>query len=118
MRVAARTVAVELFLPLHHIAFAAAFLDELVPLIAALARAPAAFDAQHIELALDIAEYEVGSMARAYSITSSAGAYQRPSKKTRYLAILWGFRFQLPTRRRSSAMPSAKYSCSGSALMF
>jgi hypothetical protein len=74
MRVAARTVAVELFLPLHHIAFAAVFLDELVHLIAALARAPAAFDAQHIELAFDIAEYEVGSMARAYSITSSARA--------------------------------------------
>jgi hypothetical protein len=84
MRVAARTVAVELFLPLHHIAFAAVFLDELVHLIAALARAPAAFDAQHIELAFDIAEYEVGSMARAYSITSSArassvGGTSRPS---------------------------------------
>ena len=74
MHVASRTVAVELLLPLHHIAFAAVFLDELVHLIAALARAPAAFDAQHIELAFDIAEYEVGSVARAYSTTSSARA--------------------------------------------
>ena len=72
MRVAARTVAVELLLPLHHIAVAAVFRDQLVHLIAAFARGPAAFDAQHIELAFDAAEYEVGLMARAYSITSSA----------------------------------------------
>ena len=39
MRVAARTAAVELFLPFHHIAFAAVFGDQIVHLIAALARA-------------------------------------------------------------------------------
>jgi hypothetical protein len=43
-----------------------------VHLIAALAPALAAFDAQHIELAFDVAEDEIGSVARAYSITSSA----------------------------------------------
>src|SRR5262249_25971898 len=84
MRVAARTVAVELLPPFHHICLAAVFRDQLVHLIAALARALAAFDAQHIELAFDVAEDEVGSMARAYSITSSAmassdGGTVRPS---------------------------------------
>jgi len=84
MRVAARTVAVELLPPFHHICLAAVFRDQLVHLIAALARALAAFDAQHIELAFDVAEDEVGSMARAYSITSSAmasseGGMVRPS---------------------------------------
>jgi hypothetical protein len=74
MRVAARTVAVELLPPFHHIAVAAVFRDELVHLIAALARAFAAFGAQHIELAFDVAKDEVGSVARAYSITSSARA--------------------------------------------
>jgi len=43
---------------------------QLVHLIAALAPAFAAFDVQHVELAFDVAEDEVGSMARAYSITS------------------------------------------------
>jgi hypothetical protein len=44
-------------------AVAAVLRDQLVHLIAALARAPAAFDAQHIELAFDGAEDEVGSVA-------------------------------------------------------
>jgi hypothetical protein len=70
--VAARAVAVELFLPFHQVAVAAVFRDQLVHLIAALATALAAFDAQHIELAVDVAEDEIGSVARAYSITSSA----------------------------------------------
>ena len=71
-RVAARTVAVELLPPFHHIAFAAVFGDELVHLIAALAGAFGAFDAQRVEFAVDITEDEVGSLVRAYSITSSA----------------------------------------------
>jgi hypothetical protein len=72
MRVAAWAVAVELLLPFHHIAVAAVLRDQFVQLIAALARALAAFDAQDIELAFDVADDEVGSVARAYSITSSA----------------------------------------------
>ena len=56
MRVAARTVAVELLPPLHHIAVAAVFRDELVHLVATLARASGAFDAQDIELAVDVAK--------------------------------------------------------------
>src|SRR5262249_50580986 len=53
-------------------------------MIAALAPAFAPFDAQHIELAFDIAEDEIGSVVRAYSITSSArassvGGTSRPS---------------------------------------
>jgi hypothetical protein len=74
MRVALRTVAVALLPPFHHIAATAVFRNQLAQLIAALARAFAAFDAQHIELAFDVAENEIGSMARAYSITSSAVA--------------------------------------------
>jgi hypothetical protein len=54
------------------VAVTAVFRDELVHLIAALARAFGAFDAQHVELAVDVAKDEVGSVARAYSITSSA----------------------------------------------
>jgi hypothetical protein len=77
MRVALRTVAVALLPPFHHIAATAVFRNQLAQLIAALARAFAAFDAQHIELAFDVAENEIGSVARAYSITSSA----RPSNE-------------------------------------
>ena len=84
MRVAAGTVAVELFPPFHHIAVTAVFRDQLAHLIAALAPAFPAFDAQHIEFTFDVAENEVGSAARAYSITSSArastdGGTSRPS---------------------------------------
>src|SRR5262249_21136883 len=74
MRVAARTVAVELFPPFHHIAVTAVFRDQLAHLIAALAPAFPAFDAQHIEFAFDVAKDKVGPVARAYSITSSASA--------------------------------------------
>jgi len=73
-RVAARTVAVELFLPFHQVAATAVFRDQLAHLIATLARAFAAFDAQHVELAVEVAEDEVSAVARAYSITSSARA--------------------------------------------
>ena len=66
MRVAARTVAVELLLPFHHIAVAAVLRDQLVHLIAALACAFGAFDAQHIELAFDVAEDEVNRAALDY----------------------------------------------------
>jgi hypothetical protein len=54
------------------VALTAVFRNQLAQLIAALARAFAAFDAQHIELAFDVAEDEVSSVPRAYSITSSA----------------------------------------------
>src|SRR5262245_56972186 len=62
------------------------FLDELVHLIAAFARAFGAFDAQHVELAFDVAEDEIGSLARAYSITSSAMA-SSPGGKLRPNAL-------------------------------
>jgi len=55
-------VAVELFLPFHHVALATVFLDELTEAVAALAGAFRAFDAQHVELALDIAKDEVGTL--------------------------------------------------------
>jgi hypothetical protein len=56
--VALRTIAVELLLPFHHVAFATVFLDQLVNVIAALAVALGAFDPEHVELALKIAEDE------------------------------------------------------------
>ena len=82
MRVAARAVAVELFLSFHEVAVGAVFRDQLVQLIAALARAFGAFDAQYIELAVDTTKGEVSAVARAYSITSSAVA-SRDRKSTR-----------------------------------
>jgi hypothetical protein len=54
-RVTPRTVAVELFLPFHHVALAAVFRDQLMDVIAALAGALGAFDAKHVELAFDVA---------------------------------------------------------------
>src|SRR5262249_4555789 len=73
-RVAARTLAVELLPPFHHIAFAAVFGDELLHLIAALAAAFGAFDAQRGEFAGDITADYVRSLVRAYLISSSATA--------------------------------------------
>jgi len=55
-------------------------------LLAAFAPVLAAFDAQHIELAVDVAEDEIGSVARAYSITSSAMA-SSPGGKLRPNAL-------------------------------
>src|SRR5215831_552046 len=74
VRIAPRAVPVKLFPPFHHACLAAVFLDEPAHLIAALAPAFPAFDAQHIEFAFDVAEDEVCSVARPYSITSSARA--------------------------------------------
>ena len=47
-RVAFRAISVEHFPPFHHVALAAAFLDQLVDVIAALAVALVAFDAEHV----------------------------------------------------------------------
>jgi hypothetical protein len=56
-----RAVGVEHFPPFHHVAVAAVFLDQLGDVIAALAVALGAFDAEHVELALDVAEDEIRS---------------------------------------------------------
>jgi tripartite-type tricarboxylate transporter receptor subunit TctC len=58
--IAPRALTVELLLPLHHVASAAVSLDELADVIAALAGALCAFDAQHVELAVDVTENEIG----------------------------------------------------------
>ena len=47
--------------PRWHVAIAAVFLDKLVDVIAALAVALGAFDAEHVELAFDVAEDEIGA---------------------------------------------------------
>ena len=60
-RVPLRAVAVELLFPFHHVGVAPVLLDQLADTVTALALAARALDAQHFELALDIAEYEIGS---------------------------------------------------------
>jgi hypothetical protein len=54
-------VAVELFLPFHHVCLAAVFLDEPADAVAALASAFGAFDAEHVEFSFDVTEDEIGS---------------------------------------------------------
>ena len=48
------TVAAELLLPFHHVGLAAVFLDQPEDAVTTLARAFAAFDAEHVELAFDV----------------------------------------------------------------
>src|SRR5262245_10069236 len=89
MRVAARTVAVELLPPFHHVALAAVFLDELGDAVAPLASALGAFDAQRIELVLDVAEDEVGVRhrsayeSRARQLTGQRGRFRTASFNSR-----------------------------------
>ena len=52
-------VAVELFLPFHHVCFAPVFLDEPANAVAAFAGAFGALDAEHVELTLDITEDQI-----------------------------------------------------------
>src|SRR5262245_40185092 len=54
-----RAIAVEHFAPDHQVALAAVLLDQLSHAVAALAVALGALDAQHVELALNIAEDDV-----------------------------------------------------------
>jgi hypothetical protein len=49
-----RAISVEHFPPFHHVAIAAVFLDHPLDVIAALAVALGAFDAEHVELAFDV----------------------------------------------------------------
>jgi hypothetical protein len=57
--IAPRAVPVKLFLPFHQIGSAAVFLDEFADTIAAFAGALGAFDAEHVELILDVAKDEI-----------------------------------------------------------
>jgi hypothetical protein len=57
--IAPRAVPVKLFLPFHHVCLAAVFLDEPADAIAAFAGALGAFDAEYVELALDVTEDEI-----------------------------------------------------------
>jgi hypothetical protein len=60
-RVPFRTVAVELLLPFHHVGVASVFFDQPTDIVASLVLAARAFDAQHAELALNVAKYEMRS---------------------------------------------------------
>jgi hypothetical protein len=64
VRIASRTVAVELLLPFHHVCPAAVFLNQPADAVAAFAGAFAAFDAEHVEFALDVTEDEIRCGAR------------------------------------------------------
>jgi hypothetical protein len=59
--IALRAISVEHFPPCHHVAVAPISLDQLVNVVAALAVAFGAFDAEHVELAFDVAEDEIGA---------------------------------------------------------
>ena len=57
--IALGAVAVQLFFPFHHVCLAPVFLDEFADTIAAFAGAFGAFDAEHVELILDVAKDEI-----------------------------------------------------------
>jgi hypothetical protein len=67
--IAIGAVAVKLFLPFHHVCLAAVFLDEPADAIAAFAGALGAFDAEHVELALDVTEDEISPPTHDRDIT-------------------------------------------------
>jgi hypothetical protein len=60
-RVPPRAVAIEVVAPFHHLAIAPVFLDQPADAVAALTLALRALNTQHVELALDVTEYEIGS---------------------------------------------------------
>jgi ElaB/YqjD/DUF883 family membrane-anchored ribosome-binding protein len=53
------TISVEHLTPFHHVALSPVLLDQLGGAVAALAVALGALDAEHVELALDVAENEI-----------------------------------------------------------
>ena len=57
--IALGAVAVQLFFPFHHVCRAAVFLDESADAVAAFTSALCAFDAEHVELILDVAKDEI-----------------------------------------------------------
>jgi hypothetical protein len=57
--IAPRAVTVKLFFPFHHVGPAPVFLDKSGNSIAALAGTLGAFNAQYVELALDVTEDEI-----------------------------------------------------------
>jgi hypothetical protein len=54
-----QVAAVEHLAPFHHVAIATVFLDQPLDVIAALAVALGAFDAEHVELAFDVTEDQI-----------------------------------------------------------
>jgi hypothetical protein len=56
MCIALGAVAVELFLPFHHVCLVSVFFDEPADAVAALTGAFGAFDAQHVEFFFDVTE--------------------------------------------------------------
>jgi hypothetical protein len=110
VRIALGAVAVELLLPFHHVGFAAVFLDQPGDAITPLARTFNAFDAEHIELAFDVAENEiVRAIRRAalilYSITSSALRRTKNPGASRLASPPTGVREPGPAGRDAGGSP-------------
>ena len=60
-RIPLRAVAVELLFPFYHVGIAPVFFDQIADAVTAPALAAPAFDAQHVELAFNVAKYEIGA---------------------------------------------------------
>ena len=58
-RIPLRTVTIELLFPFHHAGLASVLRNQPADAVTTLAAASRALDAQHIELALDVTEYEI-----------------------------------------------------------
>jgi hypothetical protein len=61
-----RAIAAEQLAPLHHVPFAPILFDQLADAVTAPALASPAFNTKHVELALDVAEYDVGAGHSCY----------------------------------------------------
>jgi hypothetical protein len=85
--IALGAVAVQLFFPFHHVCLAPVFLDEFADTIAAFAGALGAFDAEHVELALDVTEDEISPPTHDGDITIelAVGTGVPPSFQWRFL---------------------------------
>ena len=79
--IAPRAVAVKLFLPFHHVCLAAVFLDEPADAIATFAGAFGAFDAEHVELILDVAKDEISPRGMMVILPSVGDGGAHPAVK-------------------------------------
>jgi hypothetical protein len=79
--IALGAVAVQLFFPFHHVCLAPVFLDEPADAIAAFAGALGAFDAEHVELILDVAKDEIGPQGMMVILPSVGDGGAHPAVK-------------------------------------
>jgi hypothetical protein len=68
--------------PFHHVSLAAVFLDQLAYAVATFAGALGAFDAKHVELALDVAKHQMSPPMHVTIGLSRSGQYgEQPALK-------------------------------------